>query len=117
MVKTFVLSVIQRSHLNKTDGKGNLVQTFTINDLAGKLVGEFNGTEYNDEYTVVRIIDKCGQSGGLRIKQEDPNAPPRSSIFKERDSCNEGKRRLWRVGIHPIIDFYGVLLPPAIASL
>jgi len=67
--------------LNPTDRKGNLTQEFSIYKLDSVFVP---GVEYWPEteiegfregYTVVRIIDKCGVSGGKSIKQNDPNPP------------------------------------------
>jgi hypothetical protein len=50
--------------LKATDNKGNLVQTFTVSGVDAKLPDPVG-------YNIVRIIDKCGNSGGQRISSVD----------------------------------------------
>jgi len=72
--------------LPPTDSKGNLLKyTFTIYDLDSVFKpGEIYWPETTREgYTVVRIIDKCGASGGQSIKQNDPNPPPDLPYLKK----------------------------------
>jgi hypothetical protein len=77
-------------NLAKTDNKGNLVQTFTVSGVAAKLPDP-------DGYNVIRIIDKCGKSGGERISSVDqstvdPNLPYRKTgtivIRSREDNIN-----------------------------
>ena len=62
-------------NLNATDNRGNLNQTFTVSGVDIPL---------KDGYNIVRIIDKCGKSGGQRISSVDqstvdPNLPYRKT--------------------------------------
>jgi hypothetical protein len=64
-------------NLAKTDSKGNLVQTFTVSGVDAKLPDPVG-------YNIVRIIDKCGKSGGQHISSVDQSTVDPNLTYRKR---------------------------------
>jgi len=57
--------------LEATDKNGNLVEEFTVTGVHGVFTESDGYAE--DDYDIVRIVDPCGKSGGVKISSVDQN--------------------------------------------
>jgi len=71
------LKIYYDCNLAKTDNKGNLVQTFTVSGVDAKLPDPVG-------YNIIRIIDKCGKSGGQRISSVDQSTVDPNLSYRKK---------------------------------